>query len=27
VTIAPQNDYRSFSGAFDQMRRSLQIGA
>lgn len=27
VTIAPQNDYRSFSGAFDQMRRSLQIGS
>lgn len=27
VTIAPQNDYRTFSGAFDRMRSSLQLGA
>ncbi len=27
ITIAPQNDYRSFSGAFDRMRSSLQLGA
>ena len=27
ITIAPQNDYRTFSGTFDQMRRSIQLGA